>query len=291
MHFINADHQNMIFKRILFLMVVFFSIIAVRGNTRTDELRKTLTHAPDSAKAAILVNLAKTFEAVNADSCAFYARKASETAQKMKQDAVLIEAETILDRFVFENKDYMKSTGHRKNILDATLRLRDWNLAAQAYYDIAQTWLLRYNYAEAIDYLKKGLEIAKERNNPELLRDYYQSLITAYQKLHNMNAVSEYYALLVDVNRQIDAKAHNEQIAALQAKSGTRIPASGAQANGQADENSPSPITGIIIIWAILATLSLAGVIIFYRYRITAINTKKSKSDGRHGSRYRCGQK
>ncbi len=265
------------FKQTFFSLFIFIAVFEIQGYAQPDAIREKLSQAPDSTKAVLLLGMAKAYEIGLPDSCMFYARKASEMAQKMRQDVTFIAAETLLSQKALENKDYYKATGYQKNILDASLRIRDWDLVAQAYYQLAQTWLLRYQYAEAIDLLKKGLEVVKERNHPELLRDYYQSLINAYQKLYNVNAVCEYYPLLMEVNRQMDATVFNERIASLQAGYDSKITTLEKQLAEKPEPVPLSPITGVIIIWAILVTLLLAASIIFYRYRIAAITTKDQK--------------
>lgn len=266
------------FKRIIVILVIFAGCMNMLGYAQTDVLRSRLNGVPDSAKAAILVDIAKTYETSDVDSCLFYARLASETAQKTEQYPALIDAETILSRIASENREYLTATNHQKNILDAALHIRDWNVAAQSYYDLGQTWLLRSNYAEAIDNLKKGLKVAEERSNPELRRDYYQALVNAYRKLYNVDAVCEYYSMLVEANRQIDAESFNNRMATMQTEYDKRAAALETQLSQNTVHAAPSsPITGIIIIWTVLVTLLLAAAIIYYRYRITAITVKNKK--------------
>jgi signal transduction histidine kinase len=265
------------FKRIIGILVIFAGCVNMQGYAQTDVLRNRLNGVPDSAKAAVLIDIAKTYETNDVDSCLFYARLASEMAQNTEQYPVLIDAETILSRIASENKEYLKTTNHQKNILNAALHIRDWNMVAQGYYDLAQTWLLRSNYAEAIDNLKKGLEVAEERNNPELRRDYYQALVNAYRKLYNVDAVCEYYSMLVEVNRQIDAETLNNRMAAMQTEYDKRAAELETQLSHTVHAAPLSPVTGIIIIWTVLVTLLLAAAIIYYRYRITAITVKNKK--------------
>ncbi len=268
----------MTFKHILIVSFIVFHVFGVRENLRADDLRNDSDQVPDSVKADMLVNVAKMYEDDQPDSCVFYALKASETARRAKNDKVLIDAETLLGRMASKNKEYWKAVGHLKVALDASLRIRDWNSAAQGYYDLAQVWLLQSNYAETIDHLKKGLAIAKERDNPELLRDYYQSLITVYQKLNNLNAVSEYYPLLIEANHQVDTKALNDQITALRTEYDVR-----ASVNNRS-ENTPGVVSesgggkGIFIAWAILATLLSVAAVVFYRRRAASVNAKNKKA-------------
>ncbi len=266
------------FKQILLIFVLIVGVFSVESYAQADNLRDKLTQAPDSAKAAILVRIAETYEATQTDSSVYYARKASEIAQKYKQYQKVIDAETLLGRVALKNKDYLRAITHQRTVLDVALRIHDWTIVTKAYYNLGETWQLRYNYAEAIDNLKKGLVIAKERDNPELLRDYYQSLINAYQKLYNVNAVCEYYPLLMETTRQIDAAAFDQRLAKTKAEYDSRsLTTVTSQAAENEDVREFSPITGIIAIWAILVTILLAAAIIFYRYRIAAITTKDQK--------------
>ena len=270
----------MLSRIFLFLTVVFFGIVEVHGNDGIERLRRDLGQAPDSDKAGILVRMAELYESDNRDSCAFYARRASETAKATQQDMPLIAAEMILCRLAFGNADYVRASEHGKKALDAALIVRDWELASQCYYDLGMSWLLRNNYAEAIDNLKKGLAIARERNNPALLGNYYQSLIHIYQKLYNQAAVNEYYPLLVEANRRVDAGILTDSVAALQKAFEARLAEETEKTARKIVKSESAPLsvgTGIIVLWAILATLLVAAAIIFYRYRITAITAKDQK--------------
>ncbi len=269
------------FKRIfLFFIVIFLGIVEICGKDKIEGLRKDLRQAPDSDKADILVRMAGLFEKDMPDSCVFYALKASEAARATQQNASLIDAEMMLGRVAFAKGDYVKASTHQKNALDVSVRAPDWDAAAQCYYDLGVSWFLRGNYAEAIDNLKKGLTVVKDRNNPKLLGDYYQSLIDVYQKLNNSSAVLEYYPLLVKANRQAGAGALGDSIAAMQKTFDARLAVEtekAVRAAGKSESAPLSPATGVIVIWAILATLLVAAAVVFYRYRITAIVAKDQK--------------
>jgi signal transduction histidine kinase len=260
--------------------VFIFSIlglICLQGYAQPDTLKDRLNRAPDTLKASILTDIAAFYKTGQPDSSIFYAQKAVETALKTKQDYPMMEAEMILSDVMIQKGEYVRATVYRKNTLNTALRIRDWNIAAQSYYALAQIWLLRNNYAEAIDNLKKGLKIARERDNLELLKNYYEALIQAYRKLYRGNDIGEYYRSLMEVDKQIDEAAYNNRIAEIRQEYETRIAELENRSDRQTNDMKFPPITGIVIIWAILATILFAVSVIFYRYHITAITLKNEK--------------
>ena len=266
------------FRQILFSVVFMGHVFCVLGNSKADALRKSIHEAPDSTRAAILVNIAKLFQYENEDSCIFYARRASDMARRTRQDPALIDAETLMSQIALEKKNYAGAIDYQREILQATLRMRNWDMAIESYNAIAQTWLLRNNYAEAVEFLKKGLEIAVERNNLEMSKYYYQALIDSYRKLRNMDAVCEYYSLLTEVNRKVDAEAYNNRINALQAERETLIIAAGNAKNRGQQQSTVLKVFNIIaIVLAILATATLAAAYFWFRYKLEPDIAKKHK--------------
>ncbi|MDR1172825.1 MAG: tetratricopeptide repeat-containing sensor histidine kinase [Bacteroidales bacterium] len=248
------------------------------GNSKADELRKSMYAAPDTAKAVILTSIAKLYQYENADSCMYYAQQAAEMAHRTQQDLALADAETLMSQIALERKDYVRATNHQRIILEVTLRMRNWDMVMESYNAIAQTWLLRDNYAEAVEYLKKGLEIARERNNLELSKYYYQALIDSYRKLRNMDAVCEYYPQLMEVNRKVDAEAYNNRINALQTERETLITAA-EDAKNRGQQRSPvlTVFDAIASIWAALATVALVAAIAWFCFRYKPGTAKAQK--------------
>ena len=266
------------FRQILSFIIFIFSVLHSFGNPKADAMRKNMYGAPDSTKAVILVNIAKLYQYENEDSCLYYARRASDMARRSRQDLTLIDAETLLSQIALEKKNYVVATDHQRTILEVTLRMRNWDMAMESYNAIAQTWLLRDNYAEAVDALKRGLEIARERNNSELLRYYYQALIDSYRKLRNLDAVCEYYPLLMEVNRQVDAEAYNNRINALQTERETLIYASGDAKNRGQHQSAVSKILYIIAIFgAVMAISALVAAYLWFRFRLKPDKAKMQK--------------
>ena len=270
---------NSMLKRILLIFIVLLCSLHVLGNSRADELRKSMYQAPDSMRAAILVNIAKLFQYENMDSCIFYAQSASEMARRTRQYHTLVDSETFLSRIALEKKEYAKATSHQRTALEITVRLRNWDLAMEGYNAMAQTWLLRNNYAEAVENLKKGLEIAKDRKNLELQKYFYEALIDSYRKLRNMDAVCEHYNSLMEVNRTIDAEAYNNRIIALQTERETLITVAEEARNWGQQRSTVSRVLNIIVlIWAMLSSAALIMAYLWFRFKLMP-DIEKTQND------------
>ena len=267
------------FRFIVVCFVFSVCIFQVHGNPNVDELRKSMYQAPDSTKAAILVNIAKHFQYENVDSCMFYAQRAVEKAYSARQYLSVVDAEKIRFQVTIEKKDYVGATRHQKTILDISLRERYWDLAMESYNAMAQTWLLRNNSAEAVEFLKKGLEIAKDRSNLELQKYFYQALIESYRKLRNTEAVNSYYPLLMEVNRIIDAETYKNRINALQAERETLIVAAEEAKNRWQQRSTVSKVFHVFaLVWAVLVSTLLAMAYIWYEYKLKP-DIHKAKND------------
>jgi len=262
-------HHSM-FRRIVLFLSLLVCATHVQGNSRVDELRKNMYTAPDSARAAILVNIARQFRDEKVDSCMYYAQKATEKAYSSRQYLALVDAQKLMSQIAIEKKDYVQATRYLRTILDITVRERYWDLAMEGYNAMAQTWLLRNNYAEAVEYLKRGVEIAKDRNNLELQKYFYQALIDSYQKLRNTEAVCEFYPLLMEVNQKIDAEAHSGIVNALQTERETLIAAAeDAKIQWQHRSNISKLFQIIVLIWAVLVSTVLLMAYIWYKSKLT----------------------
>jgi len=156
------------FRRILFLFVLLAYALHTLGNPKANELRKSMYQAPDSARAAILFTIAQLFRDENVDSCIYYAQRAYDKAYSLRQYLAVLDAQKLMSQIAVEKRDFIKATAHQTIIRDLSLRERLWDRAMENYNDMAQTWLLRNNYAEAVEFLKKGMEIAVDRNHLEL---------------------------------------------------------------------------------------------------------------------------
>ena len=273
--------KEVMFRQILLIFILLCPAFYSFGNSKADALRKDMYGAPDSTKAVILVKIAKLYQYENEDSCLFYARRASDIARRILQNLTLIDAETLLSQIALEKKNYVMATDHQKTILAAALRIPNWDVVMESYNAIAQTWLLRNNYAEAVDVLKKGLEIAKDRNNTELLRYYYQALVDSYRKLGNLGAVCTYYPSLMEVNRQVDAEAFNNRINALQTERETLILAVEDAKNWGQRRSTVSKIYIIIaVFWAVLASAALVLAYLWFRFKFEPDIIKIKKTLG-----------
>jgi len=250
-------------------------VFQVHGNSKAGELRKSMYEAPDSARAAILVSIAKLFQYENVDSCMYYAQKAVEKAYSTRQYLAVVEAEKLRFQIAMERRNYTDATRHQRTILVITQRERYWDLAMESYHFIAETWLSRNNYAEAIEFLKRGLEIAIDRSNLEYQKKIYQALIESYRRLGRISEVSGYYPLLMEVNRMIDAEAYNNRINALQTERETLIAAADEAKNRWQQRSAISKVFHIFaLVWAVLASAALAMAYIWYEYKLKPDNLK-----------------
>lgn len=256
---------------------MFFSACSLHVfcNTTVDEFRRSIRTAPDTARAAILVTIAQMFYSENMDSSLYYAQSATEMAFRTRQYRALIDSETLQSQIMLERRDYVAATRHQRTVLDMATRLRNWDLAMESNHAIARTWLLRNNFAEAVEFLKRGLDIAKDRNNLEFQRHFCQALIDAYRNLHRIDDVIEYYAMLVEVNRAIDAETFNNQIAAMQNEDENMV-AEGV--NVVKLEQQYFYVSKIFTVWAILVTLALLTSCLWFQYRFKPGIVKKQKS-------------
>ena len=256
------------FRRLWLLFLFWGYAFHASGNEKADALRKSMYQAPDTARASILVNVAKLFQYENIDSCIYYAEIASDMAYKTRQYLPLVDAQTLLSQIALEKKNYEKATKYQRTVLEITTRERYWDRAVDAYNAIAQTWLLRNNYAEAVEYLKKGAKIAKDRNNLEMAKYIYQALVDSYRKLRNADSTSVYYQKLMDVNRMIDAEAYNNRINALQTERENLIAEVDYVKNLWLHRSTISKVFHtFVLIWAILASAAIAAAYLWFRYR------------------------
>jgi two-component sensor histidine kinase len=137
-----------------------------------------------------------------------------------------------------------------------------------AYNAMAQTWLLRNNPAEAVEFLKKGARIARDRNNLEMSKYFYGALIESYRKLRLTDTVSVYYQKLMDVNRMIDAEAYNNRINALQTERETLIEENDHIKNLWLQRSTISKVFHtFVLMWAILASAAIVAMYFWFHYR------------------------
>ena len=266
------------FNRILFVFVFTLCVAQVLGNEKADELRKNMYAAPDSAKAAILLNIAKMYQYEDVDSCIYWAQEASDKAYSMRQYLTVIDAQTLLSQIALEKKNYAAAINHQRIIRDISVREHYWDVAMENYNNMAQAWLLRSNYAEAVEFLKEGLIIAVDRSNLEWSKDFYQALIDSYRNLGNMNAVCDYYTLLMEVNRTIDAQAYNNRIDALQTERETLITTAEDARNWRQQQMTVTRVFHTAaLIWAILITAALLATYIWLQYRFKPSIAKSQK--------------
>ena len=245
-------------RRIVLFIILLACAIQVHGNSKADELRKSMYAAPDSARAAILMNISRLYQYEHVDSCIYYAQLATEKAYSTRQYLVVVDAQKLMSQIAIEKKDYVVATRHLRTILEITTREHYWDMAMEGYNAMAQTWLLRNNYAEAVEFLKRGLEIAKDRNNLELQKYFYQAMIDSYRKLSKTEEVCKYYPLLMDVNRTIDAEANNGIISALQDEREILITAAENARNQWQQRSTISKVFHILaLVWAIIMTTLL----------------------------------
>jgi len=250
-------------------------VFQVYGNSKTDELRKSMYVAPDSARAAILLSIAKLFQTENVDSCLYYAQRAFDKAYSTRQYLAVVDAEKLRFQIAMERRNYANATRHQKTILEITQRERYWDLAMESYNFIAETWLSRNNYAEAIEFLKRGLDISIDRSNLKYQKDFYQALIVSYRGLRNLEAVCLYYPLLMEVNRMIDADAFNNRITALQTERKDLIVAADDAKNRWQQRSTISKVFHIFaLVWAILASAVLMMAYIWFKYKQKPENLK-----------------
>jgi len=252
------------------------------GLPKADELRKSMYVASDSTKAAILVNIAKLYQYENVDSCIYYAQIATDRAYSTRQYLALIDAQTLLSQIAIDRKNYERATTHQKTILEMATRLRLWDRVMDSYNDLAQAWLFRNNYAEAVEFLKEGLKIAVDRNNLEKSIYFYQALIESYRKLRNMDAVCNYYNQLMETNRSMDAQAYDNRINAMQAERETLVVAAEDARNWRQQQMTVTRVLStVVLIWAILISAALVAAYIWFQYKFKPdmVKSQKEMSD------------
>ena len=264
------------FRRILFLFVLLACALHAHGNPKADELRKSMYQAPDSARAAILFTIAQLFQYENVDSCIYYAQSASEKGYSSRQYLAVLDAQKLMSQIAVEKRDFTKATAHQTTIRDLSLREQLWDRAMENFNDMAHTWLLRNNYAEAIEFLKKGLEIAVDRNHLELQKYFYQALVDSYRRLGRVNDVYTYYALLMDVHLQISANSNNDLVLALQKeREDLRIAADEAQNRWQQRSTISKVFYVFAIVWAVLVSALLVMAYIWFTFKYKPDMVKK----------------
>ena len=255
------------FRRILFLFLFGGYVFHALGNEKADALRKTLSQSPDTARAAILVNIAKLFQYENVDSCTRYADLASDMGYKTRQYLPVVEAKKLLSRIAFERGNVTKATKDLTEVLTLAKRERYWDLAMESYNDMAQIWLDRRNYAEAVEFLKDGGKIAKDRNNLERSKYFYQLLIDSYRKLGRVDSVYVYCQKLMDVNLKIDAEPYNNRINALQTERETLLEEVEYVKRMWLQRSTISKVFHtFVLIWAILASGALIFAYFWFKY-------------------------
>jgi len=263
------------YRRIFFLFILLASVFHTLANPKAGELRKSMYQAPDSARAAILVSIAKLFQYENVDSCLVYANRASSKGYDSRQYLAVIDAHILMSQIALDKKDYTTATNHRRTIRDLTIRERLWDLAMENFDAMAQTWLLRNNYAEAVEELKKGLEIAIDRSNLEMQKYFYQSLVDSYRRLQRTNDVYEYFTRLIDVNMQIVNKTYSDLNTDLQAERDAAVAAAEEAQNRWQQRSTISKVFHIFaLVWAIVVTTLLAMAYLWFEYKHKSDVTK-----------------
>ena len=256
------------FRQFIFLFFLLVSAHHAVANQKANELRQSMYQSPDSARVAILVNIAKLFQYENVDSSLYYAQLASEKGYSSRQYFPVIEAQTLMSQIALEKKDYTKATNHRRIIRDLALRERLWDIAMDNYNMMAQTWLLRNNYAEAVEELKRGLEIAIDRSDLDKQKYYYQSLVDSYRRLGRVNDVYEYFTQLMNVNEQIVNETYNDFINGLQnEREEYRVAAEEARVRWQQRSTISKVFHIFAIVWAVLASAALVMAYIWFQFK------------------------
>jgi len=264
------------YKRIFFLFVFFASVFQVLANPKAGELRKSMYQAPDSARAAILMSIAKLFQYENVDSCLNYAQRASEKGYNTRQYLAVVDAHILMSQIALDKKDYTTATNHRRTIRDLTIRERLWDLAMENYDAMAQTWLLRSNPAEAVEELKKGLEIAIDRSNLEMQKYFYQSLVDSYRRLGRTNDVHTYFTRLIDVNLQIVNKTYSDLNTGLQSERDAAVAAAEEAQNRWQQRSTISKVFHIFaLVWAVVASTLLVMAYLWFEYKHKSDVAKK----------------
>ena len=253
--------------RILLFFTLLLCTAHVFGNAGADELRKSMYAAPDSAKAAILLNIAKLYQYENLDSCIYYAQLSSDRAFSRRQYLAMIEAETLLSQIAIEKKNYTLAIRYQRTIRDIAVRERYWDVAMENFKAMALTWLDRKNYAEAVEFLKEGLIIAVDRNNLEMSKYFYLALIESYGKLGNMSNVRNYYDRLIEVTQTIDFQAYNSRIETLQAERETLIAAVDDARNWRQQQMTVTRVFHtLVLILAILLIVALVAAFLWFQF-------------------------
>ena len=267
-------------RRTLFFSFVFWvCAFQALGNPRADELRRSMAQAPDSARAAILVNIARQFQYENVDSCLYYAERASDKGYSSRQYLAVVDAHVLMSQIALDRKDYTRATDHRRRIRDLTIRERLWDLAMENFNAMAQTWLLRNNFAEAVEELKKGLEIAVDRSDLEMQKYFCQSLVDSYRRLGRANDVYEYFTQLNVINLQEVDNTYKDLNTGLQAERDLAIAAAEEARNRWQLRSTISKVFHIFaIVWAVLATTLLMMAYLWFKYKHLADVAKKQNS-------------
>ena len=273
----SQKYQNSIFRCTLFLFVFWGCTFHVFGNPKVDELRKSMYQASDSARAAILVSIAKMFQYENIDSCLYYAQRATDRGYNSRQYLVVVDAQRLMSQIALDKKNYTDATNYQRTIIQLTVRERLWDLAMEAYNDMAQSWLLRSNYAEAVEFLKRGLEIAIDRDNLEMQKYFCQSLVDSYRRLGRTNDVYEYFTQFLDVNLQIVNKTYSDLNSNLQTERDDAIAAAEDAKNRWQQRSTISKVFHIFaLVWAVLASTLLVMAYIWFEYKYKSDMAKQN---------------
>ena len=267
------------YRRILFLFGFFVCAVHVFSNPKADELRKSMYELPDSARADILLSIAKTFLYENIDSCLFYAQRASDKGYNSRQYLAVVDARRLMSQIALDKRDYTKATDLQREIIRLTERERLWDKAMEAYNEMAQSWLLRSNYAEAVEFLKRGLEIAIDRNDLEMQKYFCQSLVDSYRRLHRADDVFDFFTKKIDIELQIVNKTYSDLNTVLQTERDAANTAAKEAENRWKQRSTISRVLHIFaLVWAVLASTLLVMAYLWYEYKHKSDVAKEQNS-------------
>ncbi len=121
-----------------------------------------------------------------------YAQKALESALKIKEKVIEIDAQNGLGLIATEQKKYEKAREYYQKVYDLAVKEQDWLILTNNLQHFAENYEQEKQYAKALEYAEKSLELAKKYELKAEEQNAYKILATLYNLKSEHQKAYEY---------------------------------------------------------------------------------------------------
>lgn len=175
---------------------------------------KTVYSKVDSLSVASLINKARDFEQINADSAMFYAYESYKAAKQLNSPYLQCKSALQVAVSYYNVAEYKKAAVYYQEGIALSEKTNDKQLMAKAYNGFANLFATQKLFPQATEYFNKALAISKELNdtrkvsvilmnlaNIEYNKSYYSNDFTQTNKLYG--EAYEWAVVAKDTNQMI----------------------------------------------------------------------------------------